>query len=286
MKKTLAIGAALLGCVSVSQSAQASAYAVSVNKITNFGITFSSPASFSSFTFAGDTSAINVTSVANGSATDPAAACINCAYSNSFSDHGMGSASYAYGDTQILNSNVQGSAGAANAIGEAYLTAPTVGIGYGQGVNTLTAYFTLGSASTMSFNFMSDPYLQAVLSSGGNWASADVAMTITIKKGLATVFSWAPDGSTGGISGGLENADPFSLNMGLAQLVNGASLNDQINSYFSATTTTLTTGSYNLNISMTNTAQVETVPVPAAAWLLGSGLAGLLGMARRRQRTV
>lgn len=288
MKKTLAIGAALLGCISVSQSVQASAYAVSVNSISNFGVAFSNPTIFSSFTFTGDTAAINVTSAGNGGVSDAAASCIGCSYSNSFSAHGMTPTSYAYGDTQILNDNVQGSAGAAKAIGEAYLTAPTVGFGYGQGINTMTAFFSLSSSTTVTFDFMSDPYLQAVLSSGGNWASADMAMTITINKtsinGSTQVFSWAPDGSAGGISGGAEIADPFSLNMGFAQLVNGAYLNDQINGHFRAITSSLSSGVYNLNVTMTNTAQVETVPVPAAAWLLGSGLVGLLGVARRQQQ--
>ncbi len=37
-----------------------------------------------------------------------------------------------------------------------------------------------------------------------------------------------------------------------------------------------------MNITMTQTANVSAVPVPAAVWLLGSGLLGLVAVARRR----
>lgn len=285
MNKILAIGAALLACVSVSQSVQASAYAVSVNKITNFGITFSNPTSLGSFTFSGDVAGINVASVGNGSTIDAAGACIGCALDNSFVAHGTGVTSYAYGDSKILSSNVLSGTGAASAIGEAYLTAPTVGFGYGQGLNTLTGTIFVSAATSLTFDFMADPYLQAMLSSGGSNASADMNMSVTITQG-ATVFSWTPDGNVGAnIMGGTEFNDPFSLNTSLSQLVNGGAMYDMANGHFRATTGVLGAGSYNLNISMFNSATVETVPLPAAAWLLGSGLVGLLGMARRQQRT-
>ena len=44
----------------------------------------------------------------------------------------------------------------------------------------------------------------------------------------------------------------------------------------------LAAGSYKMNILMKNSVFVSAVPVPAAAWLLGSGLIGLVSIARRK----
>lgn len=287
------MGMLLASGVLANGTANAAAYAVSVNQITSFGITFLNPTSFGSFTFSGDVAGINQAQVGNGSASDAAAACIGCSYNNSFVAHGSSFASYAYGDSTILSNNLPSSgvlsgAGAASSIGEAYLTGAAADFGYGQGLNTMTGTINVSAGHTtqLTFDFMADPYLQAMLSSGGSMASADMAMSITLTKGLTQVFSWTPDGNLGtNITGGTETYDPFSLNTSQPQLFNGIALYDMANGHFRAETGLLGAGSYNLNIQMLNSATVETVPVPAAAWLLGSGLAGLLGMARRRQRT-
>ena len=42
---------------------------------------------------------------------------------------------------------------------------------------------------------------------------------------------------------------------------------------------------YNINIDITSMQVTSVVPIPAAVWLFGSGLAGLIGVARRHRQT-
>lgn len=98
------------------------------------------------------------------------------------------------------------------------------------------------------------------------------------------VFDWAPDGVLGTITGGVETADPYSLNTPL-----GANENFIHSGNYAASTGALAAGTYTILISMSNGVDVTdttgpvSVPVPAALPLLASGLAGLLGWSRRRK---
>lgn len=285
-----ALIASIVAAVSMllSGGAYAAAYSVSTNSISSFGISFTNSPTFFAFPFNGNTAAVNGTSQSNGGVMDAPASCVNCAYINSFMSHGASASSYsyAYGDTYIPNANVLGGVGSAQAIGEVYLNAPSVGgPAYGYGTNTMTASINVLTSTVMTFDFLATPYLEATLSPGGQWAAANMAMTVTLTQGSATIFSWAPNGAAGGVNGGTEIYDPFSLNISLARLANGTSPYSLGTGQFQAATNTLGSGSYYLNISMSNTAQAQVVPVPAAVWLLGSGLLGLAGVARRRRNS-
>lgn len=258
------------------------AYALSTNSISNFGIGFSNLSTFFTFSFNGNTAAINGISQSNGGVLDAAASCVNCAHTNSFTPHSASASSYAYGDSQILSDNVTAGLGAAKAIGEVYLSGSTAETAYAHGVNTMSGSIFVPTSTVMSFNFFAAPNLEATLSSGGLWAAANMAMTVTLTQGSSTIFSWAPNGAIGGVYGGTDTLDPFSLNTSLARLTNGTSSIIPGTGQFQAATNVLGAGLYSLNITMTNTAQAQTVPVPAAVWLLGSGLIGLIGVARRR----
>ena len=289
------LNSALMGGIAVGMSlllsggAYAASYAVSTNSINNFGITLTNSPVFFSFPFNGNTAASSGTTQTNGGVMDAAASCVGCALSNSFAPHGASASSYSYGDTNISNANVLGGVGAAQSIAEVYLNAPSIGgPAYALGVNTMTASIYVPTTTVMTFNFFATPNLESTLSPGGQWAAANMAMTITLtKNGVAgTAFSWAPNGAAGGVSGGAEILDPFNLTISLARLVNGTSPYNPGTGQFQAVTNSLGSGTYSLNITMSNTAQAQAVPVPAAFWLLGSGLLGLVGVARRRRHSI
>jgi len=276
------------GLVSTGAS-WASSYAVSTNSITGFDLNLPLGSTFQGLTFSGDI-AVALGDLTGGdvniAAQDAAAACVGayCAgFNNSFGFHGASLyPGYAYGDALIGNSNVLGGTGTASSIGEA--TAFN-GIAGAAGANTMIASFTLGSAGTLSFSFLSDLYMNTQLGSGGLFAKSDSGMNIsiwsgTILTGLTTqVFEWKPDGAAGGILNGSETSDPFSLNHNIA----GNLTYDPLADTFSAMTNVLAGGTYTMKIRMDNSAAVSAVPVPAALPLFGSGLLALMALVRRRR---
>ncbi len=272
-----------VGLVS-SGASWASSYAVSTNSITSFDLNLPVGSTFHSLTFSGDI-AVALGDLTGGdvniAAQDAAAACVGsyCAgFINSFVSHTSGSyPGFAYGDAQILNSSVLTGSGAASSIGEALVYD---GIAGAAGANTMIASFTLGSAGSLSFSFLSDLYMNTQLGSGGIFAKSDSGMNISIWSGLTTkVFEWKPDGVAGGILNGTEIYDPYNLN----QSISGSATYDPLAGTFTAGTNTLAAGTYTMKIRMDNIAGVSAVPVPAALPLFGSGLLALMALVRRRR---
>lgn len=287
-RKAIGITLALAAASVVPVSAIASSYAVSINEITNFGLTFSGTGSvvFNGFTFSNSAAASESGGTGNASLFNAPASCIgDCTTfaADNYNANGTGYASYAYGDAIIGSTNVIGMSGAASSMGEAYVDN---GLRYGSGSNSMVASFTVSGGSTQaSISFDADLFMQTLLSAGGISSSAYSVFQITLANVNAPgtlLFSWNPNGSlANGITGGTENWDPFNLNAGLAanQAYSGTT---SLGSQFSAITNMLAAGTYTMNISMSQTVNVSAVPVPAAAWLLGSGLIGLVGVARRK----
>lgn len=265
----------------------ASSYAVSTNSITNFLLTMPSGSTFGGFTFSGDI-AVSLGDLTGGQADidkqDADAACVGsyCAgLNNSFVSHGLSPyPGYAYSDAQISSKNVLAGTGAASSIGEA---TSYDGLAGATGANTMIASFALVSSGSLNFSFLSTPYMNTQLGTGGLFASGNADMSITIWQGLTKMFEWTPDGLSGGILNGTENSDPFSLNNGVS---GNASYSPGMGS-FSASTAALVAGTYTMKIHMGNEAHVASVavvPVPAALPLFGSGAIALAALARRRRK--
>jgi hypothetical protein len=75
-------------------------------------------------------------------------------------------------------------------------------------------------------------------------------------------------------------ADSNSITMSIARLPSGIDTNVNADDFNAAC---ITPGSANISGSGDCSASVSPVPVPAAIWLFGSGLLGLIGISRRKQ---
>ena len=78
--------------------------------------------------------------------------------------------------------------------------------------------------------------------------------------------------------GSYADADSGSLPMSIARLPNGLDTNNNASDYSSAC---LTPGSANIGGTGDCSSSINPVPLPAAVWLFGSGLLGLIGISRR-----
>ena len=256
--KTVIAGALLL----LSTSAQASTYVVSYTNIDNFLV---SGASVSGWTFNQNMAATSDgSSASNGAIMDAAPSCVNCSYDNSFIDHGTAPTPYAYGDTLITSSDVTGAGGSASAIAEAYATNGINGNAFA--TNSMTAFMTTtGASSDVNFSFDINSYL-GVFVTGNDTGYANLTFQLSIY-----------DSGNNYIGVSL----PSYLNTGIGPIDASQSINESL----SFDLTGLAADQYRLNISMSQ--QVFTnlapVPVPAAAWLFGSGLIALFGFVRRRK---
>lgn len=264
-------------------ASSAASYAVSYDSITNFSLVLPTSATFQGLTASAD-AAISIGALTgfdvNGAFQDASPACVGtyCAgFNNSFTSHlASPPPGYSYGDANIYSTNVTGGAGSASSIGEAMAFD---GIAAAAGGNKMVAKFTLDSSDTLSFSFKATPYMNTQMGGGALDALAKTRMAISIRQGGTTLFQWSPNGLAGGITGGTELSDPFSLNLDIS----GNSTYTNSLGSFSAETNLLGAGTYYMDIYMTNLAEVHAVPVPAALPLFGSGVVTLAALIRRRR---
>ena len=261
-----------------SGSVMAASTALSVNEISRFLIRGLDPASVS-FTFSNDTAATEDGGTGGVDAMDAPAACIgDCVgWDNEFYSH-PSKTEFSYGDAQIIDDDVINGTGAASSIGEVVVND---GIAHAAGSNVMTSTLRLDDSAQLLFLFVADAHMQTSISNiklGSSAANMFFNISLTDIRNNK-VFSWSPDGAKGGIFGGIENSDSFDLNYGIT----GNTIYDPKAGVFEAATNKLDAGYYTLNIKMENQVNGTYVPIPAAAWLFGSGLLGLVGIARRKK---
>ncbi|MFA7386913.1 MAG: VPLPA-CTERM sorting domain-containing protein [Thiohalobacteraceae bacterium] len=258
--KTLGVILVAAGVSGLPATGTAASYAISVNQISNFSMSFAAGSgTLSGFTFSNSAAATEGGGSAGLNTSDAPASCLFCAFNNQFFAHSTAGDGFSYGDALIASADVAGGVGSASAIAESYAL---YGTAYATGSNQLTSMsFSVAAGSQINFGFDANLIMETWLSAGGQSALAQSAMQITLSNASGTVFDWSP----------------AALNRLL-----GANESDSVNGYFATSTGVLAGGAYTLRISMEQLTNVSAVPVPAAAWLLGSGLVGIVAVARRR----
>lgn len=305
MKKAVIAIAAAAACLA-SSAASADTYARAYNEITNLVITSSNgaavgPSVNSSFATA---CLPNSTCVSNGGAgvTDTAPAQLGWAgyVNNSYASNGASGTSYAVADASIDKLQLSGDpyTRARN-----FAEAKLIGNGTANAVagnssaTLLTTTIVAGAGDKLSFHFDALPYIQAYLTGNAiapSQAQGSIGLNFNLIDNSGNiVFNWAPDGITGGIQGGVETADAYTLNTSLTALNgNGGPLTFAPSSCtvggvgcFSASTNALAAGVYTLNLAMHENVTLQSaVPEADTYAMLLAGL-GLMGVvARRRSR--
>ena len=182
-----------------------------------------------------------------------------------------------------------------NARGDALVNLNKTDVGNAFSTNTLDIIFTLAQADTITLAFTDAALLQASLhpnAQANSQALARMVVDIDITERFGNfdmIFQWKPDGA-GTVTGGVSNADPFSLNNELNEVnAGGKQIYNKAAANFSATTNMFAAGQYRLNFFMSQTAfaeDIKAVPEPSTLSLLALGGLAVLAASRQRVRVL
>lgn len=310
MKKTL-LAVAVLGISIACSTARADSYARAYNEVSNLVITVSPGVVVGSTVDTSFSTAClpNGNCVSQGGAgfTDSPAAQIGWGsyVNNSYANNQGAATSYSVADSSIDSQQLTG---APSTRARSFAEGQLLGNGTANAVagnssaTLLRTTLTAGAGDSLSFRFDANPYIQSWLSANakpGSQAQSSIGLNFNLIDNQGNVvFNWAPDGVAGGIIGGTETADAFTLNTGLTA-VNGnagplvfsptSCVSGSSAGCFAATTNGLAAGLYTLNLSMHQNVSLQSVvaavPEPSTYVMLFAGM-GLLGaVARRKSRS-
>lgn len=311
MKKIPVILAAALATAAASPGARADAFARSYNNVTNFIITASAGVTFGDTVDNSSATAClpNDHCVSNGGAgiPDTLPSQINWPgyVNNSYATNEGAPYSYIVADASIDSHQVYGAPFTqARNFTEGQLLGNSTGnstAGNSSASEFSTSFVVGEPGTTINFRFDADPYLKSYLGANaltGSQAEGSLSLNFNIiDSDGKQIFNWVPDGVSGSLIGGIENADAFSLNTSLTALMGNpgplvynpqnCAIGSLATGCFNATTDPLAPGVYSLNLSMRENVYLQSVtavPEPASVAMLLAGL-GMMGtIVWRRKR--
>jgi len=302
--KLLAVAAALTG---MSLNVNAGVLAQSVLEITNFRFlnpdgSIISVGQFDFLAFQdssqvtaslnGTTATQTINSTAFGTLDLPQQCVGNCAGfpENDYSHRLLATVNVARGDSLLQGAPILNPVAPSPADAHVVAEAQLIGGGNGnvQGNLGLTASFsfslTNSQAVTVSLDSLSHLIASISASSNGTARASDQWVIEVADAAGNTVFSWAPNGLPGGITGGVEIVDTCNL-----QRTVNAQLPGQTNLFDCAGTHSATTGildaaqTFTLGLRHQNNADATQIPEPGTVLLMGLAFAGLGFGAYRRK---